>query len=127
MWRLFFCADNDVGYGTYTYDGLDRWISKTVNGANTYFLYDGNNLIADQDVSGGISTPYQYGHFGEPQPSILVLQILRLTMLENSGYWSTIAVDFGRSQEKVHRRLDDITDLGSFTKVRRINLGGQKT
>uniref|UniRef100_UPI001C48A5B7 RHS repeat domain-containing protein n=1 Tax=Alteromonas lipotrueae TaxID=2803814 RepID=UPI001C48A5B7 len=45
----------------YTYDGLGRRSSKTVNGESTTFLYDGDEVIAEYDDMGNVTKRYIYG------------------------------------------------------------------
>jgi RHS repeat-associated protein len=53
-------------YGTasFTYDAFGRRTSKTVNGQTTYFLYDGDALIAEADANGNITHAYFWGLLG---------------------------------------------------------------
>jgi RHS repeat-associated protein len=49
---------NDV----FTYDVLDRRIGKSVNGAQSWFAYDGANTFADFNNSGTLTMRYLYGN-----------------------------------------------------------------
>ena len=46
---------------TYDYDGLERRISKTVDGSTTYFIYDGDRVIEERDAAGVLDVDYVYG------------------------------------------------------------------
>lgn len=46
---------------SYTYDVFDRLIVRTVNGATTVTVYDGNNAWADYTVTGDVVTRYLHG------------------------------------------------------------------
>jgi RHS repeat-associated protein len=48
-------TNNDA---TYDYDGLDRRISRTVNASLTKFIYDGNNIVADYNISDTCQASY---------------------------------------------------------------------
>ena len=45
----------------YSYDGLNRRVSKTVNGVTTYFIYDGDREIEERDAAGALIADYVYG------------------------------------------------------------------
>jgi|GEM_PF-1300477 len=53
-----------AGGATYTYDSAGRRISKTVNGVSTFYLYDGDALIAELDSQGNITRTYTWGALG---------------------------------------------------------------
>ncbi|HCI45358.1 MAG TPA: hypothetical protein DE315_07520 [Candidatus Omnitrophica bacterium] len=52
---------NGITNASYQYDAFDRRVSKTVNGTATYFIYDGDEVIAEYNSSGGLEAEYVYG------------------------------------------------------------------
>ncbi len=46
---------------SYQYDALDRRVAKTVNGVTTYFVHDGDEIIADYDGTGALAAEYING------------------------------------------------------------------
>lgn len=52
-------ATNGTTTASYAYDPFGRRISKTVNGATTGYLYDGDNIVAS--ISGGAVTHFIQG------------------------------------------------------------------
>ncbi|HET6387585.1 MAG TPA: RHS repeat-associated core domain-containing protein, partial [Armatimonadota bacterium] len=54
------------GFGsvTFTYDSAGRRVSKTAGGVRTYYLYDGDNLIAELNGLGQVQTIYTWGAAG---------------------------------------------------------------
>ncbi len=52
---------NGLSSAGYTYDAFNRRVSKTVNGITTYFVYDGDGIIADYDGTGTLSAEYING------------------------------------------------------------------
>jgi YD repeat-containing protein len=49
------------GTVTYSYDALNRRVSKTVAGTETKYLYDGLNMVAGLDGDGVVSAWYVHG------------------------------------------------------------------
>jgi RHS repeat-associated protein len=49
---------------TFKYDGLNRQVSRTVGGANTYNVYDGWDLIEECQANGTLQALYVYGTGG---------------------------------------------------------------
>jgi len=45
---------------TYNYNNNNRRVSKTVNGATTYFIYDGHMLLGEYDTNGNVLNEYIY-------------------------------------------------------------------
>ena len=54
-------ADNLLSTISYTYDGLDRRISTSVNGQVTTTVYDGDNAWADFNTAADVETRYMFG------------------------------------------------------------------
>ncbi len=52
---------NGLSSASYTYDALNRRVAKTVAGATTYFIYDGDEVIADYDGTGALNAEYING------------------------------------------------------------------
>jgi len=50
--------DNSTDIATYAYDAFGRRIAKTVHGSTTYYIYSGNQLIAELDESGEMVKAY---------------------------------------------------------------------
>jgi RHS repeat-associated protein len=46
---------------TYAYDALGRRVKKTVNGTSTFFVYDGDDIIADYSSAGTLLREYIHG------------------------------------------------------------------
>ncbi len=46
---------------SYQYDALNRRVAKTVGGTTTYFVYDGDEIIADYDGTGALAAEYIHG------------------------------------------------------------------
>src|SRR3989338_10819290 len=46
---------------TYTYDGLNRRVSKTVNNVTTYFIQDGDREIEERTAAGALIADYVHG------------------------------------------------------------------
>jgi len=53
-------ADNINHSASYTYDPFNRRVSKTVDGVTTYYVYDGDEVIAEYDVGGLLTAEYTY-------------------------------------------------------------------
>ncbi len=64
---------------TYTYDPFGRRLSKTVDGATTYFVYDGDQLIGELIKGSLLTATYVYG------PGID--EVLRMTRGRTSTYY----------------------------------------
>ena len=62
--RLLSARKNNGPTMTFTYDGLNRQVSRTVNGDTTYNVWDGWNLIEEINAGGGIRQAYVYGAGG---------------------------------------------------------------
>ena len=45
---------------TYNYNNNNRRVSKTVNGATTYFIYEGHMLLGEYDTNGNVLNEYIY-------------------------------------------------------------------
>jgi len=59
--RLQSVQQGQTTLARYGYDGLDRRVSKTVDGVATYYLYDpAGRLLAETDSGGGVLTEYVY-------------------------------------------------------------------
>lgn len=54
-------VDNASGLVTYTYDVLDRRVSRIEGSTTNYFVYDGNQVVADLDGSGNLLRTYLWG------------------------------------------------------------------
>ena len=52
---------NSADTASYSYDPFGRRVSKTVNGAITYFIYDGDRVIEERNASGNLVAAYVYG------------------------------------------------------------------
>ena len=52
---------NSLSSAGYAYDAFNRRVSKTVNGVTTYFVYDGDEVIADYDGTGSLAAQYING------------------------------------------------------------------
>ncbi len=59
--RKMMTADGPGVSATFTYDAEGRRVSKTVNGETTRYAYDGENLVAEYDAGGTLSTRYIHG------------------------------------------------------------------
>ena len=59
--RLLSARKNNGPTMTFTYDGLNRQVSRTVNGDTTYNVWDGWDLIEEIRAGGGIRQAYLYG------------------------------------------------------------------
>jgi RHS repeat-associated protein len=72
-WTYFYDAQNRLTSATrggdiwvsYTYDGLNRQVSRSVNGTTTYNTWDGWNLIAEWSATYALNYTYVYGAGGE--------------------------------------------------------------
>ena len=49
---------------TYAYDSAGRRVKKTVSGQTTWYVYDGDTLLAEVDASGSLRTAYVWGALG---------------------------------------------------------------
>ncbi len=58
--RLVSVIGNGVN-ATYTYDPLGRRIKKEVNGEVVYYLHDGNQIIEERNIAGGLEASFVYG------------------------------------------------------------------
>ena len=59
--RLLSARKNNGPTMTFTYDGLNRQVSRTVNGDTTYNVWDGWDLIEEINAGGPIRQAYVYG------------------------------------------------------------------
>ena len=59
--RLVRVTGTPEGTVDYSYDALDRRVSKVVNGTATQYLYDGLNIVAEEDASGDVTAFYVMG------------------------------------------------------------------
>ena len=59
--RLVLVTGTPEGTVDYSYDALDRRVSKVINGTATQYLYDGLNIVAEEDASGGVTAFYVMG------------------------------------------------------------------
>ncbi len=59
--RLVTVTGTPEGTVDYSYDALDRRVSKVVNGVATQYLYDGLNIVAEEDASGDVTAFYVMG------------------------------------------------------------------
>lgn len=51
---------SNILIASYSYDPFGRRLSKTANGTTTYYFYNQEGLVAEADVSGGVTTTYGY-------------------------------------------------------------------
>ena len=49
---------NSLQSSVYTYDPFDRRVGKVVDGAETYFIYDGDMVVAEVDATGALLSEY---------------------------------------------------------------------
>ena len=54
-------ATNSAHSASYTYDAMNRRVSKTVDSTTTYFVYSGNEVIAEYSSTGSLIAEYVLG------------------------------------------------------------------
>lgn len=54
----------------YTYDGFGRRQTRSVNGTQTHFVYDGDHLLAEYNTSGSLQREYVYGAYRDEVVSL---------------------------------------------------------
>ena len=63
--QLIGATNTPLGNVTYTYDALGRRASKTVGGATTFYIYDGDALIGEVNgTTGQLTRSYTWGATG---------------------------------------------------------------
>lgn len=59
--RLIKVKEGTATVAQYSYDGLNRQITRTLNGATTYHVWDGWNLIEERGPGNALQNAYLYG------------------------------------------------------------------
>jgi len=99
-------SDNSAELASYSYDAFGRRIAKTVNGSTTYYLYSGNQLIAELDESGEMVKAYGWDLNDELSSTPLWQAEVSNGKLDTAEYHTLINDHLGTPQMAVNDEGD---------------------